>query len=96
MPDIQLLAVLVTLANISILLMPLWLILYPGLWPWLAGTYFVKSLADFMLLFRVTGIAGARNNLKLFLPVSLLYYPFFMLSVLGALRGRPDWKSGTR
>lgn len=96
MPDIQLLAVLVTLANMSILLLPLWIILYPGMWPWLAGMCFVKSLADFLLLFRVTGICGARNNLKLFLPVSLLYYPFFMLSVLGALWGKPDWKSGTR
>ncbi len=96
MADIQLLALLVSLANISILLMPLWLILYTGLWPWLAGACFLKSLADFMLLFRMTGIAGARKNLKLFLPVSLLYYPFFILSVLGAFRGKSVWKSETR
>ena len=50
MPDIQLLALLVSLANISILLMPLWFILFPGAWPWLAGACLLKTLADFMLL----------------------------------------------
>ena len=96
MPDIQLLALLVTLANISILLMPLWAILFPFLWPWLAGAYFVKTLADFMLLYRMTGISGSRKSLKMFLPVSLLYYPYFIVSVLGALRGKYAWKAETK
>jgi cellulose synthase/poly-beta-1,6-N-acetylglucosamine synthase-like glycosyltransferase len=96
MPDIQLLALLVTLANISILLMPLWAILFPFLWPWLAGSYFVKTLADFMLLYRITGISGSRKSLKMFLPVSLLYYPYFIVSVLGALRGKYAWKAETK
>jgi len=96
MPDIQLLALLVSLTNSSIMLMPLWFILFPGAWPWLAGACLLKTLADFMLLFRMTGISGSRGDLKLFLPVSLLYYPFFMLSVLGALRGKTEWKSEPR
>lgn len=92
MPDIQLLALLVSLANIFILLMPLWIIVFPGLWPWLAGAFIVKTLADFMLLFRMTGISGSRKSLKLFLPVSLLYYPYFTLTVFGAFRGKFVWK----
>jgi cellulose synthase/poly-beta-1,6-N-acetylglucosamine synthase-like glycosyltransferase len=96
MPDIQLLALQVSLANISILLMPLWIILFPGLWPWLAGAWLSKTLADFMLLFRMTGISGSRNSLKVFLPVSLLYYPYFILTVLGALRGKFVWKGVTK
>ncbi len=96
MPDIQLLALLVALANISILLMPLWIILFPLLWPWLAGAYIVKTLADFMLLFRMTGISGSRKSLKMFLPVSLIYYPYFILTLLGALRGKSVWKAETK
>ena len=92
MLDIQLLALLVSLANITMLLMPLWIILYSGWWPWLAGAYLFKTLADFMLLFRMTGISGARSDLKLFLPVSLLYYPYFMLTLPGVFRGRTVWK----
>ena len=92
MPDIQLLALLISLTNISILLMPLWMMLFPGMWPWLAGAYLAKSLADFMLLFRITGITGSRADLKMFIPVSLLYYPFFLVSMLGSLLGKQGWK----
>ena len=92
MPDIQLLALLVSLTNISILLMPLWIILFPGMWPWLTGACFAKSLADFMLLFKITGITGSRADLKMFIPVSLLYYPFFLVSMLGSLLGIKRWK----
>lgn len=92
MPDIQMLAVLVLLSNISILLMPLWLFLYWSWWPWLAGAWLFKTLADFILLFRMTGISGSRSDLRLFLPVSLLYYPYFITVALGALFVKPEWK----
>ncbi len=92
MPDIQLLALLVSLCNISILLMPLWFILFSPWWPWLAGAWLIKMMADFMLLYRMTGITGSRSDLKRFIPVSLLYYPYFMVTALGALMGRPVWK----
>jgi len=92
MPDIQLLALLVSLCNISMLLMPLWIMLFSLWWPWLAGAWLIKTLADFVLLYKMTGITGSRSDLKLFLPVSLLYYPYFLLTMLGALRGRPVWK----
>jgi len=92
MLDIQLLALLVTLCNISMLLMPLWIMLFTHWWPWLAGAWFMKTLADFALLYKMTGITASRSDLKMFLPASLLYYPYFLLTVLGALRGRPVWK----
>ncbi len=92
LPDIQLLALLVSLCNFSMLLMPLWFILYSPWWPWLLGAWLIKTLADFMLLYRMTGLTSSRNDLKLFLPVSLLYYPYFILTVLGAFRGRVHWK----
>jgi len=90
--DIQLLALLVSLSNISILLMPLWIILFSQWWPWLAGAWMVKTMADFILLYRMTGITGSRGDLKMFLPVTLLYYPYFLVTVLGALMGRSVWK----
>jgi cellulose synthase/poly-beta-1,6-N-acetylglucosamine synthase-like glycosyltransferase len=92
MPDIQLLALLVVLTNISIILMPVWIILFSSWWPWLAGAWVMKTLADFVLLFRMTGICGSRRDLYMFPPVSLLYYPYFMAAVLGALWVKPKWK----
>jgi len=96
MLDIQLLAVLVSLANITILLMPFWIILFLNSWPWLAGAWIMKTLADFMLLHRMTGLNDSRSELRWFLPVSLLYHPFFMVNLLGALRGRSVWKKESR
>lgn len=93
--DIKLLALLVSLSNLSMLLMPLWIILFLPWWPWLAGAWLIKTLADFMLLYRMTGITASRSDLKLFLPVSLLYYPYFMVTVFGSLRGRVLWKGDT-
>jgi cellulose synthase/poly-beta-1,6-N-acetylglucosamine synthase-like glycosyltransferase len=92
MADIQLLALLVVLTNISILLMPLWLILYWVWWPWLVGAWVIKTLADFFLLFKMTGICGSRSDLKMFVPVSLLYHPYFLVIMFGALFKKPQWK----
>jgi hypothetical protein len=96
LPDIQLFAVLVVLTNISILLMPLWFIFFSPWWPWLAGAWLVKTIADFLLLFRMTGICGSRSDIKFFLPVSLLYYPFFAATLAGALLSKPSWKDAAR
>jgi hypothetical protein len=40
----------------------------------------------------MAGICGSRDDLKMFLPVSFLYYPYFLVTLLGALRGKPAWK----
>jgi poly-beta-1,6-N-acetyl-D-glucosamine synthase len=95
MPDIQLLALLVALVNSSILLMPVWILLFPGTWPWLTGACLAKTIADFFLLFRITGITASRAELKLFIPVALLYYPIFLVTMLGALAGVKKWKQST-
>lgn len=94
MADIQLLALLVAVTNLSVLLMPLWFILFPGNWQWLAGTCLMKSVADFVLLYLISGICHQRSNLRWFIPVSLVYYPVFFLSLLGMVSGRQSWKRG--
>jgi poly-beta-1,6-N-acetyl-D-glucosamine synthase len=93
MPDIQIMALWVSLTNIAVLLLPLWLFLYTGLWPWLAGACALKILSDFVLLLRMTGITGSRKDLKLFVPATLLYYPYFLITMLGALLGKAAWKN---
>lgn len=90
--DIQWLAILVSLTNMIILLLPAWIFLFAGSWPWLVGGWLLKTLADFMLLFRITGVTGQREDLRLFFPVSLAYYPIFMVTMAGALLGKPGWK----
>jgi cellulose synthase/poly-beta-1,6-N-acetylglucosamine synthase-like glycosyltransferase len=92
MADIQGLALLVSLANLGILLMPLWFILYTGYWPWLTGAWLMKTLADLLLLYSISGISHQRDVLRWFVPVSLAYYPVFFISLLGALLGKPRWK----
>jgi cellulose synthase/poly-beta-1,6-N-acetylglucosamine synthase-like glycosyltransferase len=96
MPDIQLMALLVVLTNVSVFLMPLWFLLYPAWWPWIAGAWLLKTLADFLLLFKVSGICGSRSDLKVFLPVSFFYYPYFLAILLGAMWIRPSWKGKPR
>lgn len=96
MPDIQWLAVLVVLANLSILLMPLWFVLFQTWWPWLAAAWLAKTGADFMLLHRMTGICDCREDLLWFIPVSLLYYPYLVAILLGSIFSGPKWKQATR
>ena len=96
MPDIQFMALWVSLTNIAVLLLPLWLFLYPGLWPWLAGACAMKTLSDFMLLFRMTGITRSRKDLIQFVPATLLYYPYFLITFVGALLGKTAWKDQPR
>ncbi len=92
MPDIQGLALLVLLCHMSILLMPLWFFLYNELWPWMAGAWLMKSLADLFLLYRTAGLCRQRDALIWFAPVSLVYYPVFFMSLAGALMGKSRWK----
>jgi len=94
--DIQWLAILVSLTNIFILLVPAWIFLFTGLWPWLVGGWLLKTLADFLLLFRITGVTGQRADLRLFFPVSLVYYPIFIVTMTGALLGKPGWERSVK
>lgn len=92
MPDIQMLAILVVLTNLSMLLFPLGLIMLPELWPWFLGTWFAKTTADFILLYRITGYTQQRGSMWMFLPVSLVYYPVFLLIIISLMTRRPAWK----
>jgi biofilm PGA synthesis N-glycosyltransferase PgaC len=92
MPDIQVLAILVVLTNLSMLLFPLGLILLPELWPWFLGTWLAKTTADFILLYRITGYTQQRGSMWMFLPVSLVYYPVFLLILISLMTRRPAWK----
>jgi hypothetical protein len=92
MADIQGLALLVSLTNLGILLMPLWFIIYTGYWPWLAGAWLLKTLSDLLLLQRISNISHQGDLLRWFVPVSLAYYPVFFISLLGALFGKHSWK----
>jgi biofilm PGA synthesis N-glycosyltransferase PgaC len=96
MPDIQLFALLVSLANVTMFMMPLWFVLFSEAWPWLAGGCLFKTMADFFLLYRITGVTGQGKDLRRFVPVTLLYYPFFMVTLAGILLGKPEWKGDTR
>jgi len=96
MADIQFLAILVSLANLFILLLPLLFLLYTGWWPWLVGGWFFKTLADFMLLYRITGLTGQRSDLRFYIPVTLVYYPLFLITLAGAIFVKPVWKRSVR
>jgi cellulose synthase/poly-beta-1,6-N-acetylglucosamine synthase-like glycosyltransferase len=92
MLDIQLLALLVMLSNVAVLLMPLCFFLSTGQWPWLALAWMLKSLADFVLLYRTSGLSHQRSDLLWFVPVLLVYYPVFFMTLMGVLLGRSRWK----
>ena len=81
--------------NLAMFLMPLWFVLFSEAWPWLAAGCLFKSMADFLMLYRIAGVTGQRRDLKRFIPVVLLYYPFFMVTLAGVLLGKQDWKGNT-
>jgi len=92
MADIQVLAILVALTNLTVLMMPLWFFLFTGEGHWLAGAWILKSLADFVLLYRISVVSHQRTGLLWFIPVSLAYYPVFFMTLVGILLGRSRWK----
>lgn len=93
MADIQGVAVLTVFTNLMLFLLPLWIILTPGKWPWLVGAIGIKTTADLFLLFRMTAITGQRRSLRKFLPAVLVYYPFqFMILIASLLNRNVNWK----
>jgi len=92
MADIQGVAMCTALANLCILMMP-WLLLFePELWVWLIPAFVIRSLADLLLLYRITGYTGQRRYLSMFLPVLLLYYPYQGMVMAGSLFWKGRWK----
>lgn len=92
MIDIQLVALLVALTNILVFLIPLFIFLSPSTWFWLISVFILKSIGDFSILYRVTGFTGQRQNLRLFIPISLTYYVTQFVILTGTLLKRPTWK----
>ncbi len=92
MIDIQLLALLVAFTNILVLLIPLFIFLNPEYWFLLTLAFVVKSISDFSILYRITGITGQRKSLRLFIPISLTYYVSQLVILTGSLFTRPSWK----
>jgi hypothetical protein len=86
------LALLVSISNVAVFLMPLWFFLFTGFWPWLAGAWLLKSLADLLLLYKMSVFSHQQSNLRWFVPAMLAYYPVFLMTLLGVLLGRPRWK----
>lgn len=90
--DIQLMAVMVAFTNTLLLLSPLLLFVAPALWTCLLSALVIKGLADFWLLYTITGYTGQRRILWLFLPVSIIYYFYLQVVLMGALFGQSGWK----
>jgi cellulose synthase/poly-beta-1,6-N-acetylglucosamine synthase-like glycosyltransferase len=92
MPDIQGMALVTMLANLLILALPWIMVLEPDTWRWAVPAFVAKTLADFCLLFRITGYTGQRRDLWMFPLILLLYYPYQGIVLLGSLFGKVSWK----
>jgi biofilm PGA synthesis N-glycosyltransferase PgaC len=90
--DIQLLAILVALTNISLLLIPVWIYLNPQSWPGWLAMWSAKTLADGALLYHVSRSIKQPHIMKRYLQVSFAYYPIFLLIMIGSLFGQSAWK----
>jgi len=67
----------------------------PSSWKFLVPALLLKSLADFLLLKNITRLTGQNRSLRMFIPVSFIYY-FYLLAVLaGTLFRPPQWKGRT-
>lgn len=96
MTDIQTLALIVVFTNLLMLVLPLLIIAASGYWPWLLSAFLVKTIADFSLLFRITGLTGQRRSLWAFLPSALLYYIYQGVILAGMLFRPLGWKGRSR
>jgi len=90
--DIQLLAVTVAFTNTLLLLSPLLLLSASALWTCLLSALVIKGLADFCLLYTITGYTGQRRILWLFLPVSIIYYFFIPVVLTSTIFRQSGWK----
>ena len=92
MADIQVVASLVALTNLMVLFSFVLLLTGQAGGPSFPAAILLKTMADFMLLFRTTGMTGQRSSLWWFLPVSAIYYLYFPLVLAGSLIMALPWK----
>ncbi|ALD22680.1 hypothetical protein AM218_08500 [Hymenobacter sp. DG25A] len=88
----QRLAVLVLLTNLALFLGLVSLLLWPALWPWVAGGWLLKLGADVVFLRPVLRLLGRQELLWWLLPLQLLYAPYALAVALAARRGQYQWK----
>ncbi|GAB2951508.1 glycosyltransferase [Hymenobacter coalescens] len=86
------LALLVLGANVSLAVLPLWLLWQPAAWPWAAAAWLSKLGADAALLTPVLGFFRRRQWLVLVPLLQLLYPPYALAVGLLGLRGGYRWK----
>jgi biofilm PGA synthesis N-glycosyltransferase PgaC len=90
--DIQGVLLLILIAQLLILVMP-WLIWFdPAYWGWMVAGFSLKTLADFLLIFGTARQTGQQHTLWMFLPVLLLYYPFYGIVMVFAVLFKNRWK----
>jgi biofilm PGA synthesis N-glycosyltransferase PgaC len=92
MGDIQVLALLAVLADLLVLVLPVWMILFQGSYKWFLPVFGIKTAVDFLLILVTAGTTGQRSTLGWFLPAALFYYPFMLVVIAGSLLGRSSWK----
>jgi cellulose synthase/poly-beta-1,6-N-acetylglucosamine synthase-like glycosyltransferase len=82
--DTRILALVTFLTNIIILALLLLGIFSPELLKQAVGLYILKSIPDFLILHRITGMRSKRTLLWFFIPAQL-FYPLYILlvSVIG-------------
>lgn len=96
MPDIQILAVIVGLANLAVLCAPVWMVVWPVTLKWFVPVLALKLLVDFLVLFRTARLTGQLHTLLWFIPVAILYYPYMAVVMAGSLIGSYSWKGRVR
>ncbi len=90
--EIQAVALLAVLVHFILLATPWLSLAFPAVWGWMWLGFAGKTAADFLLLCRTAGYTGQRRDLRMFLPVLLLYYPYMGLAMAGSLFFRGTWK----
>ncbi|MCI1186883.1 glycosyltransferase [Hymenobacter sp. DH14] len=88
----QRLALLVLGANVALAAGVGGALVWPGLWPWVAGAAALKLGGDAWFLGPVLGLLGRRRWLAGLLPLQLLYAPYALAVGLAGLRGGYEWK----
>lgn len=92
MTDIQMVALLVALTNLLVLLSITLLLTGQAAGPSVPAALSLKTVTDFILLFRITGLTGQRATLWWFLPVAAIYYLYFPLVLAGSMVLAVSWK----
>ncbi len=90
--DIQVLAILVVLTNMTLLLTPVWIFYAPDNWAGWLGLWAAKTLADGALIYYVSRSVNQQYVMKRFLLASIVYYPVFLMILIRSIFGPSGWK----